>query len=305
MRADLDDLRAQRLQGVAGILGVAALWGGTFPAMKHAFQTSDPMPFLAVRFAFASAALWAGMRLTGRRPRVTRWGAATGVLVFMGFAFQLEGLAGTSATKSAFITGLNAPLVPAIEYLAFGRRPSARSILAVSLGVVGLGLLTGAIWGIPLSRGDALTLVCAFIWAAQVVAVDRLARSTDPASLALSQFLPTLGLAALLSPLLGETSLPTTWPAAASAAYTGLLATALAFFLQAWAQARVPPEAAALGLLAEPVFAAAFSWALLGEALSLTQAAGAALILMSIPLSAEPEARESRGVIGAHGGDAQ
>ncbi len=284
---------------------MAALWGGTFPAMKHAFQTSDPMPFLAARFALASVALWGGMRLTGRRPQVTQWGVATGVLVFLGFAFQLEGLAGTSATKSAFITGLNAPLVPAVEFLAFRRRPPFRSILAVSLGVIGLGLLTGAIWGIPLSRGDALTLVCAFIWAAQVVAVDRMARSTDPASLALSQFLPTPVLAALLSPLLGERSLPTTWPAAASAAYTGLLATALAFFLQAWAQARIPPESAALGLLAEPVFAAAFSWALLGEGLTPAQAAGAALILTSIPLSASQGPERARDSTGAYGGDAQ
>ncbi len=280
--------------GIAGILTVAALWGGTFPAMKHAFQTSDPMPFLAARFAFASAAIWMGLRLAGRRPRVTRWGLATGILVFLGFALQLEGLTGTSATKSAFITGLNAPLVPVIEYLAFRRRPPLRSILAVLLGVSGLGLLTGAVQGIPISRGDALTFGCAVVWAAQVVAVDRLVRTVDPASLALSQALPTLGLAALFSLILGETSLPASGAALAPAAYTGLLATALAFFLQAWAQARIPPESAALGLLAEPVFASAFSWVLLGETLGLEQAAGAALILTSIPLSARSEARECR-----------
>jgi len=48
------------------------------------------------------------------------------------------------------------------------------------IGVLGLSLLTGAIRGIPLSRGDLLTVLCAFAWAAQVVAVDRLSGSVDP-----------------------------------------------------------------------------------------------------------------------------
>jgi len=96
-----------------------------------------------------------------------------------------------------------------------------------------------------------------------------------------------------MTPLLGETSPPTSPAALASAAYTGLFSTALAFSLQAWAQARIPPEAAALGLLAEPVFASVFSWALLGESLTLEQSLGAALILTYIPLSAEPAGLEA------------
>jgi len=286
--AERNGARISYLGGILGVLGVAALWGSTFPVMKLAFSQADPMPFLAARFAFASLALWAAIRISGAKPKISREGLAVGVLVFLGFALQLEGLAGTSATKSAFITGLNVPMVPLIEYVAFRRKVRLRAALAIALGLLGLSMLTEAVRGIAPSRGDVLTLGCAVLWALQIVAVDRLARDIEPASLALNQALPTLCLALLVSPLLGERTLLPSPPVLGAAAYTGLMATAVAFSMQAWAQRRIPPELAALGLLSEPIFATAISYALLGESLPPIQLAGAALILISIPLAAEP-----------------
>jgi len=247
--AEQNEARRSHLEGTLGILSVAALWGSTFPVMKLAFSQADPMPFLALRFAFASLGLWAAIRISGAKPKMSREGLAVGVLVFLGFALQLEGLAGTSATKSAFITGLNVPIVPLIEYIAFRRRLKFRAALAIALGLLGLSMLTEAVRGITPSRGDVLTLGCAVLWALQIVAVDRLARDIEPASLALNQALPTLCLALIVSPLLGERNIQPSPPVLGAAAYTGLMATAAAFSMQAWAQRRIPPELAALGLL--------------------------------------------------------
>ncbi len=267
-------------KGTLAILAVAAAWGGTFPAMKAALASSDPLPFLAARFALAIPLLWA---IAGEAPGPRSMG--TGVLVFLGFALQLEGLTGTSATKSAFITGLNVPMVPAIEALLFGRKPNRRAVLGIVLGVAGLALLTGIYGGEPPSWGDLLTLACAAAWAGQVVAVDRLVGSEGPARLALGQAIPVALLAAAGSPAVGETRLPSDPVSLAAVVYTAVVATAGAFYLQGWAQSRIPPEAAALGLLAEPVFASALAAALLGEGLSAGQAVGAAMILISIPLA--------------------
>ncbi len=271
--------------GIVAILTVAALWGGTFTAMKSAFYSADPMPFLLTRFALALMILLPIYYLRGRRPKITRMGMLAGIMVFLGFALQMEGLTGISATKSAFITGLNAPLVPLFELMLFRRRPRARAVLAIFLGVLGLALLTGVIHGIPLTTGDLLTLGCAVAWALQIVVVDKASKALPPDDVAFNEFLVTLLLASAFAPVLGEYDLPLDPVVIVAVLYSGILATVIAFYLQAWAQERISPESAALGLMAEPVFAYAFAWLLLGEFLSPLQLIGALLILVSIPLA--------------------
>ncbi len=271
--------------GTIAILTVAALWGGTFTAMKSAFYSADPLPFLLTRFALALLILSLLYFIRGIRPKLSQIGLLAGLMVFLGFAFQMEGLTGISATKSAFITGLNAPLVPLFELILFRRKPKARAVLAIFLGVLGLALLTEVAYGMPLATGDLLTLGCAVAWALQIVVVDRASKVLSPDDVAFNEFLVTLTLALASIPVLGEYSMPLDPVVIAAVLYSGILATVVAFYLQAWAQERISPESAALGLMAEPVFAYAFAWLLLGEFLSPLQLIGALLILMSIPLA--------------------
>jgi drug/metabolite transporter (DMT)-like permease len=65
-------------------------------------------------------------------------------------------------------------------------------------------------------------------------------------------------------------------------AITGLLATALAFTVQTWAQRYTTPTRTAVIYSLEPVFAWVFSWMLTGELLSRRATAGAGLILAGI-----------------------
>jgi drug/metabolite transporter (DMT)-like permease len=60
---------------------------------------------------------------------------------------------------------------------------------------------------------------------------------------------------------------------------TGVLATAMAFSVQAWAQRYTSSTRTALIYTLEPVFALVTSYLLVGEGLSWRAAAGAALIL--------------------------
>jgi drug/metabolite transporter (DMT)-like permease len=66
-----------------------------------------------------------------------------------------------------------------------------------------------------------------------------------------------------------------------AAAFTGVFATALAFFAMVWAQRVVSPSRAALILLLEPVFAAVLAWAT-GDGLTASAAAGGVLILAAV-----------------------
>jgi drug/metabolite transporter (DMT)-like permease len=72
--------------------------------------------------------------------------------------------------------------------------------------------------------------------------------------------------------------------AVGAAAFTGVFATALAFFAMVWAQRVVSPSRAALILLLEPVFAALLAW-VTGASLPASALAGGVLILLAVAVA--------------------
>ncbi len=274
-------------QGVAIAVLTSAIWGATFPVMKLALNDASPLAFMTLRFLLASALLI----LIVRRLTYCRKGVMLGVLVFLGFYLQLLGLKFTTATKSAFITGMSVVFVPLIDYLVFGRRPRPKVLLAAFLGITGLALLTEVTYS-PVNLGDVLTLGSAVAWAGQIMAVDRLVGRLSPRSVALYQSIPPFLLSAAFSLLGSDFTLRPTLGLAVALIYTGGIATALGLSLQAVAQEMISPEAAALSYLSEPIFAALFASLMLGEAMNLTQATGALLIITSMLMGAEKKVNE-------------
>jgi drug/metabolite transporter (DMT)-like permease len=63
---------------------------------------------------------------------------------------------------------------------------------------------------------------------------------------------------------------------------TGVFASALAFYVQTWAQAHIDPSRTALILATEPAWAVVAAVVLAGQRFGPVQAAGAALVLAAI-----------------------
>jgi drug/metabolite transporter (DMT)-like permease len=133
-------------------------------------------------------------------------------------------------------------------------------------------------------RGDLLTLLCAVAFAGHIVVLGHFSGRTSFEVLSITQ----VGTAALLAVTLfwWVEPLHVVWRAAVIYAIlvTGLLATALAFTIQAWAQKFTSSTRTALIYTLEPVFAWLISYWALGEGLSGRAAAGAALILGGVVL---------------------
>ena len=278
-------MKKGELKGRLALILLAASWGGTFPAMKVAVSNLDVFFFLFLRFAVALLIFVPILILTGRRLYPSLKGLGLGVVVFLGFLFQVFGIKYTSAINSAFITSLNTPLIPILGFLLFGRKPGLRAVLGIALGMVGLALLTEAYRIASISIGDLLTFICAFLWALQILLVDKLSKNLDVLKLAYSESISVLTLSALFSLLIGENWTKPEDNALAAIVYTGVIATAFAFYIQAWAQKVVSPEIAGLILLLEPVFATMFAFLILQEMLNLIEALGAILILLSVAMS--------------------
>jgi drug/metabolite transporter (DMT)-like permease len=256
----------------------AFFFGTTFLVVQDAVEDADPLPFLAVRFLIGGAVLAVLGRGRAATPLEMRHGVAAGALLTVGYVLQTVGLQYTSPSTSAFITYLLVVFVPLISFAVLRRRPHPLTLVGLVLAVAGLVLLTGGA-DVALGRGEVLTLGCAVAFAAHIVLLGETAGRHDPVRLTCIQ-VTFVGLACLaVSVLTG--GLRMGWAAVGAAAFTGVFATALAFFAMVWAQRVVSPSRAALILLLEPVFAALLAWAT-GEGLSGGALAGGTLILAAV-----------------------
>ena len=278
------------------LLGVAALWGLTFPLVHSALADVDPARFLVARFALAAVAFLPLLALRPRSRRALRRallpGLALGALAYAAYLTQTLALETTSASRVAFITGTNVILVPLLSPL-FGRgRPRVADLALAAVATGGLWLLTDPAGG-GLTAGDLEALACAGGYAVYLLALHGvLEQGHDALALAFLQVAGLAGVAAGWLPLAGPAT-GTLWttPVIVAVAFTALGATVACFWLQTRFQGRTTPQRAALLLATEPVFALAFSFVLLGETLRARGAAGAALVLVAVLGASYPAER--------------
>jgi len=270
-----------RFVAEGGLALVALLWGATFVLVKDALNDVSTVLFLAIRFTAATVAL--GLVT---RPKIGPWkgGIFTGMLLFTGYLLQTLGLRWTTAAKSGFITGLYIVLVPLVSAVVYKKAPHWAELAGVILATVGLGLLSFAGTSLQMGIGDLLTIGCAVAYAVHIVVLGHYSRRMDHSWLALLQ-LGTCGVIGLSTFWWVEPSY-VKWSGRVwlALAVTSLLATALAFAIQTWAQRHTSATRAAIIFSLEPVFAWVTAFLVAGEVLTGRSVVGAFLILAGILL---------------------
>lgn len=277
---------SKSLRADLALLVNTVIWGATFTTVKDALEDASPILFVAVRFSLAAAALALIYHRKLDR-RLLPPGIAVGSLLFAGYAFQTMGLRFTTPTKSAFITGLTIPLVPLISSCVYKRRPRPAELAGVLAATLGMGLMTLQDVHLQVNTGDGLTVLCAVAFAGHIVALGYFSNRAVRAKIGFQSLAVWQILAAAAMGWLGFRWLDSPhWHMSnrlwVALAITGLLATALAFTVQTWAQQYTTPTRTALIYSLEPVFAWIFSWILTGELLSRRATLGAVLILSGI-----------------------
>lgn len=262
------------------LLLVALIWGSTFVIVKEAVSDFPIFTFLTLRFSLALTALmpFCWQRLLTIKWRQTGAGLLTGLLFFAGYAFQTLGLRQTSASKAGFITGLYVVVVPLLSTLVFRQRPSGNVLAGVALATVGLALLSLR-GDITVAQGDLLVLICAFAFAAHIVAVGKFTAEIETLTLTALQIVAVIVASVVLCFTTESPPLRIPVTVLGAATFTGVVATALVLFLQTWAQRFTAPTHTALIFSTEPVFAALFGYLLASERLGARALAGCGLIL--------------------------
>jgi drug/metabolite transporter (DMT)-like permease len=298
-------------QPEVALAGVTFLWGSTFVVTKGVVRSLAPLPYLGLRFGFASLVLLALFPSALRPPRRTLGdGALLGVAQALGLLLQVLGQVYTTASKSAFVTSLATALTPLGAYLLYRERPRRRQLAGVALATAGLALLTWPPDGVAWNRGDVLTFACALVYAYVIVETARRARRCHPGELTAIQtsvaavvFLALLGAAQLALATLDPATLFGARSGAAPAllalearpfhidgalgarvAYMALVCTVGTFLAQTWAMARMSAVRSAVIFALEPVFATGLAIAVEGDSEwpGPRGAFGAALILCGV-----------------------
>jgi drug/metabolite transporter (DMT)-like permease len=300
-----------KLRAYLLMLFVVAVWGSTFVLIKGALADATPAAFNLVRMTLAFAVLGVVYHRSWRGIRA--WQVAAGALVGLclavGYQFQTTGLARTTPSKSAFITGLLVVLVPLFSLIPGLRPPGARPphwnvFLGAALAFIGIVLLTaptalhaqrqssglGAIVNLlpdltSINLGDVLTLGCAIGFAFHCLALSHVSPRIGFQPLALLQVGFCAVFMALSLPMIEHPHITWTPRLAIALGIAAVLATAAAFSIQSWAQSVLPSTHTALLMTMEPVFAWITSFVVMGERLGARPACGALMILAGIALT--------------------
>lgn len=277
----------RRLRADLALVGITILWGSTFVIVKSALASISTFVFLALRFSLAAVVLAAVYRTAVRRAGIGP-GLLAGSLLFVAFAFQPLGLGLTTPSKSAFLTGLSIPMVPLVSSLVYRNKPRPLEIAGILIASLGMILMTSltlaSSLGFGISRGDILSFLCAVVFALHIVVIGHFSPIVGFESLTVVQTATAAALALLVFPFAGPVRLHLTPGVAAAVIVTGLLATALAFTTQAWAQQYTSATRAALIFALEPVVAWLTSYWLTGESMANRGKVGAGMILAGILL---------------------
>jgi drug/metabolite transporter (DMT)-like permease len=300
-----------KLRAYLLMLFVVAVWGSTFVLIKGALADATPAAFNLLRMTLAFAVLAAAYHNSWRgiRRRQIAAGAVVGLCLAIGYQFQTTGLARTTPSRSAFITGMFVVLVPLLSAIPGLRTPGARAprwnaFLGAAIAFAGILLLTapavadasrpssalGAVVSVmpdlsSINIGDLLTLGCAVGFAFHCIALSHVSPRIGFQPLALLQVGFCAVFMALSLPFIEHPHIAWTPRLLVALGIAAVLATAAAFSIQSWAQSVLPPTHTALLLTLEPVFAWITSFLVMGEHLGLRPASGALLILAGIALT--------------------
>ena len=239
--------------------------------------------FLAIRFTIA-AALMVVVKpqvLKAFRGKTLIYGIILGVILGFSYVTQTIGLTLSTAAITSFITGLYVILTPLLIWAIFKKKPKSIVALGAILATVGLGFIT--IKDASFDLGQIWILLGALGFAAHIVGLSRWSPGKDVYALTVIQ-LATVAVVCWIGALPDGYQAPADDEVWFAVLFTAVFATALAFFIQTWAQSIMDASRVAIILTMEVVFAALTSVAVGQEVLSLQTIFGGALMLAAMLL---------------------
>lgn len=276
-------------KAVLALIAIAAAFGGAFVFMKVLADEISTFEIVAGRLTLGAAVLVIVIALRGQKYTMTFANARrVGLLAIVDTVIPFSLVAWAETRIDAGLASLLISTMPiftvviAMTFLADERRSPVR-LTALPLGATGLVVLTG---GDVLSIGNANAIAQlavvggALAYGIGAVYSKVLLRTMDPIDLSVTKIAIGAAIASVLVvPTAGAPGYDSLsaegW---ASLTGLGVVSTALAFTLYLWLVGRAGSVYSSMVTYVIPVFGVLLAWAVLGESVGPSTAAGAALI---------------------------
>jgi drug/metabolite transporter (DMT)-like permease len=281
----------------------AFIWGTAFVAQKEGLEQIGNFTFLCLRSCLAVVVLTPvsffiyknNRRKIGEgehgenkqfiSKRLVIGGLLCGVSVCLASLVQQYGIILSGVGKSGFLTTLYILIVPILG-LFFKRKVNPILWFCIVIATCGMYFLCVTEAG-SITIGDVLLIMCAFLFAVQIMIVDHYVKTVDGVRLSLIQFGVTAVVSAVGMFLFEEVDPVAIGDAWFSIFYAGVMSSGIAFTLQIVAQKHLNPTVASLIMSLESVFAA-LAGAVFGERLTGSEIFGCALVFLAIILAQLP-----------------
>ena len=248
------------------LLLTALIWGVAFLAQSVGMDFVGPFTFNGVRSFIGGLVLLpcvfiinkirakSGEAQSSDKKTVIVGGVICGVLLFAASTLQQFGLLYTSPGKAGFITALYIILVP-FAGLFLGRRAGIKLVFAAIGALIGLYFLCFTGDSFKLELGDLLIFLCAIVFTAHILVIDRYSPKVDGVVMSCIQFFVCAALSLLPMLIFEEPSFGAIYAAKIPILYAGVMSCGVAYTLQIIGQKGVNPTLASLILSLESCFA--------------------------------------------------
>ncbi|MGC2872718.1 DMT family transporter [Ihubacter sp. mB4P-1] len=268
---------------------VTLCWGVSYYLMDVSLSDMEPFTLNAFRFlgAFIVAFVFMFKKLKTVNKTTIKYSLLIGftlVFVYMGATF---GVKYTALSNSGFLCALTVIFVPILEMILFRKMPQKKIVLAVTMSLIGIMLLTlKDDFSVNMSnlKGDILCIIGAVAYAVDLIFTEKAVSHEEVDAFQLGVFqLGVTGAFMLALSLIFETPhLPSTPGIWGSVIFLSLFCTGLAFIVQAIAQQYTSAAHVGVIFTLEPVFAAIVAFFFAGEVLTAKSYLGAVIMTAAL-----------------------
>ena len=270
-----DVSRRQISQPVAvlGLLVAACFWGGMYVVAKDAMEVISANWMLCIRFLLAFIIMliiyWKYAKKVTKED--LKGCVVTGLFMGTAYSSMTIGLSYINAGNAAFITDTYVIWIPIVLFVGWKIKPGPHIFVAAALALVGVALMTMQN-GLHFRFGDVITLVGAFLWTGELIAIDKYSKKTQPQILVTFQTLVVCIVTFIMAIILREpvptVTVLTDPKLMLQFAYLVILATFVANSCQNYFQSYVSSTTVSVVFPTESIFATIFGIIFLHEVIN-------------------------------------
>ena len=266
------------------LLLVTIFWGAGFPITKFALHTIPPFYHIGLRFLIAAVLLSIIFykKMSKIDKSILKPATTMAILLFLTYALQTVGLLYTTASKSAFYSGLAVLFVPTLSFIFYKSKMNVNTLISITLAFIGLFLLSFSGNVFSFNIGDLMTVLNSVSYAVLLLFTSGYVKEHDPTQLSIVQMYIVSIFGFIAAIIFDKWDTPMSLLSFNSLMFSAVLCTAFAFWMQATAQKFTSASHIALIFTMEPVFGAFTAWLLLGENIGFKGFVGGGFIIFAM-----------------------